>query len=370
MVLRLFRSFLCPISRRDAVLRILGIFLPLWGGDRVYVARKRDKFRNRFGFVSFNGVRDAKDLEVSLKNLKMGSNKLVVNITRFAAENIEVNKLKGKNSSQPHAGLGGVCMGGSSHNRNFSSSVKGGMSYKESLMGREKNDGKEDKVVEISSYVKPLEEWSKSSLIVRVSDLTTLVNLDKILSEAIGPNIKLKYVGGFYMLLLFEKVEYLYEFRDFNPNLKVWFSWFEVWKGQILPFEQIAWLKISGVPLHVLDNEVFDSVGRLYGKVVHALALNGDDKDLSFDLVGILVGDGEKISDRVTLMWKDKKIKVWVEEESSDWTLDCISDDGSWSDAEVSDGARGKIVMTPVSLHRIWSESLRYPKSCSRRSRR
>ncbi|KAF5809210.1 hypothetical protein HanXRQr2_Chr04g0154441 [Helianthus annuus] len=233
-------------------------------------------------------------------------------------------------------------MGGSSHNRNFSSSVKGGMSYKESLMGREKKDGKEDKVVEISAYVKPLEEWSKSSLIIRVSDLTTLVNLDKILSEAIGPNIKLKYVGGFYMLLLFEKVEYLYEFRDFNPNLKVWFSWFEVWKGQILPFEQIAWLKISGVPLHVLDKDVFDSVGRLYSKVVHASALNGDDKDLSFDLVGILVGDGEKISDRVTLMWKDKKFKVWVEGESSDWTPDCISDDGSWSDAEVSDGAQGE----------------------------
>ncbi|MFS7911351.1 hypothetical protein Hanom_Chr02g00117081 [Helianthus anomalus] len=50
---------------------------------------------NMFGFVSFKGVRDVKDLEASLKNIKMGSYKHVVKIARFAAENMEVFKPMG-----------------------------------------------------------------------------------------------------------------------------------------------------------------------------------------------------------------------------------------------------------------------------------
>ncbi|MFS7911350.1 hypothetical protein Hanom_Chr02g00117071 [Helianthus anomalus] len=143
-----------------------------------------------------------------------------------------------------------------------------------------------------------------------------MVKLDKIIMEAGGLKIRLKYE--------------LYEFRDFNPNLKVQFSWIEVWKGLSLPYERISWSKNSGVPLHLMDNEVFDSVGRLSGKVVHAPSLTCEDKDLTFDLIGVLVRDDDRICDSVTLKWKDKKFKVWVDEELGDWVPDCISDEDSW----------------------------------------
>ncbi|PWA71898.1 nucleotide-binding alpha-beta plait domain-containing protein [Artemisia annua] len=58
-------------------------------GDIVgtYIARKRDKEGNRFGFVSFRRVRNAVELEKRLNGIKMGPCRLKVNIAKFAAEN-------------------------------------------------------------------------------------------------------------------------------------------------------------------------------------------------------------------------------------------------------------------------------------------
>ncbi|MFS7923165.1 hypothetical protein Hanom_Chr03g00257461 [Helianthus anomalus] len=48
-----------------------------------------------------------------------------------------------------------------------------------------------------------------------------------------------------------------------------WFNSVDIWKGQSVAFERIAWLNIHGVPLHLSGNEIFDSVGRCFGKVIH-----------------------------------------------------------------------------------------------------
>ncbi|KAJ0948554.1 hypothetical protein HanRHA438_Chr01g0028571 [Helianthus annuus] len=170
------------------------------------------------------------------------------------------------------------------------------------------------------------------SLIVRTSDLPTVVKLDKLLAKCEGIKVGLKYVGGLYMLLCFESLEELFSFKDSNPYVNDWFSWMEIWNGQALPFERIAWLKITGVPLHLLDNEVFDSVGRLFGKVVHTSSLSMDSNDLTYDLVGVLVGDGCRISDSVMLKWKDRKFMVWVNEETGDWVPDCLMADEGWEE--------------------------------------
>ncbi|MFS7955929.1 hypothetical protein Hanom_Chr07g00648531 [Helianthus anomalus] len=258
---------------------------------------------NRFGFVSFKGVRDVKDLEGSMKNIKMRNHKLVVNVARFTAENKEIQRQTGNLYSHPQGG--NIGNGGRGNKCKHLSAGK----YRDVLQGFSVGEG--------------------------VADLKTLVKLDKLNKEANGPIIRLKYVGGLYMLLVFENKEEL--IKDYNLNFKVWFSWSEVWKGQSLSFERVAWLKITGVPLHLMDNEVFDLVGRLFGKVVHASALNFEDKDLAFDLIGVLVDDGNPIRDSVTLMWKEKKFKVWVVEELGDWVPDCISGIESCEDRSVSD---------------------------------
>ncbi|KAM0046305.1 putative RNA recognition motif domain, nucleotide-binding alpha-beta plait domain superfamily [Helianthus debilis subsp. tardiflorus] len=258
----------------------------------VYVARKRDKVGNRFGFISFSGARNLKDLVDNMKNVKMGSNKLKVNVARFAAENVNIPWSKGID-----AGVFGVDSGKSSvreqfhGNRNLIHNPLG-MSYRDSLLGKPRMDESVEKEVAISEFVKPFESWVNKSLIVRTPDLPTLIKLDKLLATSGGPKGELKYVGGLFMLIVFEDGEDMLAFKDHCPGAKEWFSRLEVWNGQALPFERIAWLKISGVPLHLLSNEVFDSVGRMFGKVVHASFVSSTSNDLSVDLVGVLVGEG------------------------------------------------------------------------------
>ncbi|MFS7992281.1 putative nucleotide-binding alpha-beta plait domain superfamily, RNA-binding domain superfamily [Helianthus anomalus] len=72
-----------------------------------FIAKKKDKEGRKFGFVSFKGVIDAVGLEASMANMKLGGNKLSVNVARFAKENVgSVNKLVGgSNRTEGHNNL-------------------------------------------------------------------------------------------------------------------------------------------------------------------------------------------------------------------------------------------------------------------------
>ena len=49
----------------------------------VYIARKRNKWGRRFGFVRFSEVTDEKKMEYALDIIKIGEEKLYVNLPRF-----------------------------------------------------------------------------------------------------------------------------------------------------------------------------------------------------------------------------------------------------------------------------------------------
>ncbi|KAJ0522979.1 putative RNA recognition motif domain, nucleotide-binding alpha-beta plait domain superfamily [Helianthus annuus] len=73
----------------------------------VYIARKLDKFGNRFGFIKFKDVRDVKELERVLNGTKMGNSKLKVNVARFAYENVGfqgIHEVKGHKLVNHQAG--------------------------------------------------------------------------------------------------------------------------------------------------------------------------------------------------------------------------------------------------------------------------
>ena len=62
-------------------------------GDVVgsYIARKRDKEGNRFGFITFKNVSNVRELEKRLNGVKMGKYRLKVNVAKFAVENVGLN---------------------------------------------------------------------------------------------------------------------------------------------------------------------------------------------------------------------------------------------------------------------------------------
>ncbi|KAF5804385.1 hypothetical protein HanRHA438_Chr05g0205911 [Helianthus annuus] len=124
------------------------------------------------------------------------------------------------------------------------------------------------------------------------------------------------------LLLKFNEQE---EASDFLLNQEVWKRWFsDMWEGQTLPYERVAWLKLFGVPLHLADNSVFNNIAKEFGVIVQPAQLSIDDGDLSFAGVGVLVGDGKVINESVSLVWKNRKFKVWIVEDNDVWIPDCM----------------------------------------------
>ncbi|KAJ0770504.1 putative RNA recognition motif domain, nucleotide-binding alpha-beta plait domain superfamily [Helianthus annuus] len=274
----------------------------------LYIARKRDRGGNRFGFISILDVKDKGELLKNLRGIRIGDNKLWFNITRYILEDGEVNLFEYKQQNSIPKDKSKV---GSS----FSSgpAVSGDWSFKEMLVG---------KSINIDSNVNAFSTLHGRAVVTRMIDVEALKNIYVILNDICPGSGKVQYLGGLDLLISFEDAEKAVDFRCVAVSLKDKFAIVSSWEGQSLGFERLAWVKVQGIPLHLLLNEVIDEIGGLIGKVVHKAKKSESDQDLSFEYVGVLVGDGKRISEEILLNWQNRKFRVWVTEEVGDWVPD------------------------------------------------
>ncbi|KAI3726469.1 hypothetical protein L1987_66266 [Smallanthus sonchifolius] len=73
-------------------------------------------------------------------------------------------------------------------------------------------------------------------------------------------------------------------------------------------------------------------IGGLFGKILKRAQLQITDDDLSYEYVGVLVGDGRRVEEEVTVLWQKKKFKVWVLEDAGVWVPDFLCRDSDNSD--------------------------------------
>ncbi|KAM0054849.1 hypothetical protein Hdeb2414_s0006g00199421 [Helianthus debilis subsp. tardiflorus] len=161
-------------------------------------------------------------------------------------------------------------------------------------------------------------------LVGRIVDLETLVDFDRLLRIAGTEVNKIQYLGGLSLLISFNDKEAAREFLDAKVVWGPWFSNLELWNGQSLSYERVVWLKVAGVPLHILEPGTLEQIGALFGKVLRVPKLMDGEQDLSVCRVGILMGESPKIREFVALKWKDRCYRVWVEEDKDDWIPDCL----------------------------------------------
>ncbi|KAJ0485395.1 putative RNA recognition motif domain, nucleotide-binding alpha-beta plait domain superfamily [Helianthus annuus] len=270
----------------------------------VYIARKRDKEGLRFGFVSFKGVRNKEDLLSNLKGIRIGNFKLKVNIARFVEENGAVDQERPQaKKKQFHAGAATIFQAQVPEGRRG----PGGDTYADALMNN-KNGMSIADVIEVDPSMCALAGCRGIAFIGRTINFKVLRTLKLLIWRSGYLGAEIQYVGGFYVLVSFINTE---EAEEFLRNKEVWGYWFsmlEYWNGQALPFERIAWIKIQGVPLHLFNNVVFDSIGKKFGTLIQPSQVQEDDGDLSVVCIGILRGDGKKIEGEVSLHWQDKKV--------------------------------------------------------------
>ncbi|KAJ0781341.1 hypothetical protein HanPI659440_Chr06g0248171 [Helianthus annuus] len=150
-------------------------------------------------------------------------------------------------------------------------------------------------------------------------DLDALKSVHLIMNDIYPGMSKVQYLGGLSVLISFEDEKTTLSVLEAAREVIGRFSKLDVWMGQAFGFERLARLKLTGLPLQLISREVIDLVGNSFGMIVHWAARSDFDDDLSYDYIGVLVGEGKRINESVSLVWRDKKFSVWVAEETGDW---------------------------------------------------
>ncbi|KAJ0539673.1 putative RNA-directed DNA polymerase [Helianthus annuus] len=318
-----------------------------------FIAKKKDKMGRTFGFVSFKGVLDAVELEGRMNNMKLGGNKLVVNVAKFAKENVgsfNDGVCFGKESSfhlngWKTDGPARKPEGPARKQASVFNASSSGKSFVDILLNKS-SPCQEDDVVEVDSSVFTLSEKFGRSLVGRTVDFSILRSINVLLQEAGFKDIVIQYFGGLTVLLSFSEDMAAKCFAEDSGTWARWFSSIDPWVGQSMPFERLAWINIFGVPPHLLSPGVFDLIGGRYGRVVHGSKFHEDDGDLTFDCLGVLTENGNLISGALKLRWQDKLFRVWVTEEPSAWVPDCLGniDDVDDMSSEFEVGSREDVL--------------------------
>ncbi|PWA77842.1 nucleotide-binding alpha-beta plait domain-containing protein [Artemisia annua] len=261
----------------------------------LYIARKRDKGGNRFGFISMLDVKDKGDLLKSLRNIRLGEYKLWFSIAKFVLEDGEINTRQETMRNHNRAE-------GFRTDPRIYPFVAEERSFKDSLVGTK---------IDVDIRVHAFSSLHGRALVAKMVDLQGLKNIKVILRD-LGPGTgKVHYLGGLDVLLSFEDSE--------------------VAEAAL----EIAKSSVKGIPLHLLTNDVVDDVGKLFGKVVHNASKVESDQDLSYEIIAVLIGDGKRIDEDVVLNWNGQKFRVWVAEEFGEWISDFVEVDNKKVDETV-----------------------------------
>ncbi|KAJ0742561.1 putative RNA recognition motif domain, nucleotide-binding alpha-beta plait domain superfamily [Helianthus annuus] len=239
------------------------------------IVRKRNKEGLKFGFVSFRGVKDWKELEKSMRGLKLGKHTLKINLAKFAKENGSVETGRFVAGSGPTDKRKEV-------DTNFKRNdafTRQGCSFSNVLMKdmedvKRKEDEVEpkEKVINVHKETSAFFDLQGRAVVGRAKDFGCLVSMKGNLSKAGIYGYKLYFLGGMNMMLAFEDE---IDATDFILNVVKWKEWFEsldIWSGQTMSYERLEWIKFHGMPLHLAENKVFDGVASLFGKVVKGVS--------------------------------------------------------------------------------------------------
>ncbi|MFS7997684.1 putative RNA-directed DNA polymerase [Helianthus anomalus] len=288
-------------------------FQPFGFVSDAYVARKKDKRGNNFGFIRYKGVGNVGEFLAKLNTVKIFEAKVTVILAKYdknhkefmyTSKTIGEKVWRPKDMGQRDEQCSGMAVPGGA-------GVKEGRSYA-SLFRTEGNVsslGSKTIAVDGNGSKYPLHCRGRSIHGI-AKDLATLNNLQRNLNSGGLDNFGLSYVGGLSVLLTLGNPNRVREVLDgFSGVLSEVFSRFSVWNGEDLPVDRVATLRVTGVPVLLKDNSLFDRIGNLFGRVVQG-------SNFSW----------QRIDEPVVIQWKERRFVVWVTESIELWSPD--SEDG------------------------------------------
>ncbi|KAJ0602305.1 putative RNA recognition motif domain, nucleotide-binding alpha-beta plait domain superfamily [Helianthus annuus] len=292
-----------------------------------YIARKLDKKGKRFGFLRFTNVKDTEKMIKALNQMSFFGWKIKTNVARFVKVVKKDDRAKQAWRKKPENHTGPVLNKQTEHNTSY---TKQGLSWADVARGKRPLQ-EEGEWLTFANESVPYLNWRGKTIVGELKKVEYLKAVGNMKKQMSLRNDQVRYVGGLNVMVIFDSEESLEETLTTHEVLwNRWFSNFRKWSGEHIPFQRIAWLRISGVPLQLWIDGVFNCVGERFGKIIKPSTADEYDINFNYDAVGVLVNHGMTINEKVTIRWKQELFDVWVTEEHRFWTPNlCMeSDDG------------------------------------------
>ncbi|GKD45471.1 nucleotide-binding alpha-beta plait domain-containing protein [Tanacetum coccineum] len=228
--------------------------------DDVQKISSRSKIGKRFGFVRFINVSDMERLVNNLCTVWIGKFKLHANVSRYQRDSRKNNYQrlnKGTNVSND----GGIKNGGglNSSANSYANIVKQTSDVKETV------DGTPTMVLDESCLNN--EEFSLR-LLGKVTEFASLTNLKVVLAKEGFGNIELKYMGGFWVMIVFQEEETVKAFHG-NKSVGSWFSQIVQAHKEFVIEERVIWVEIEGVPCKWWSKNTFNQIASRWGNLLN-----------------------------------------------------------------------------------------------------
>ncbi|KAF5811960.1 putative RNA recognition motif domain, nucleotide-binding alpha-beta plait domain superfamily [Helianthus annuus] len=320
--------------------------------EDAFVPKKRDAGGNRFGFIRLSNLVRTKDWVLELSKISIDGAKLGVNVAKFQFDGTRTDvhgnffpgengqKFQGRSESVPHI----------PNNKGVDLNQVSGSG---DARAQEKIGGTQPKVAPLNFgawapkirtvEVNPSGDDSFSvfgdgALVVDFCDVGSVNNfLRENIADDLGI-VEMKYLGGVRTLINFTNWEVALAFKNNGDRWCKWISKLVKWEGQNLEFQRIAWLSIVGVPMVYWDGEVFNSIGKNYGKIVAPSEASLKDVDISVGMVGVLVHHGSRINEEIRVLINGAYHQVWITETDKGWQpINCNESGGVEGDVDVVD---------------------------------
>ncbi|GJY87623.1 nucleotide-binding alpha-beta plait domain-containing protein [Tanacetum coccineum] len=111
------------------------------------------------------------------------------------------------------------------------------------------------------------QDFSKS-LMGKVKEFGSLSNLKVVLANEGFDNIKLKYMGGYWVLIEFESEVSKEKFKT-HVGIGSWFSQIQQALNEFHNDKRVTWVDIEGIPLKVWTKNTFTRIASKWGDLMH-----------------------------------------------------------------------------------------------------
>ncbi|GJZ63683.1 RNA-directed DNA polymerase, eukaryota [Tanacetum coccineum] len=296
-----------------------------------FIPTKRTKDGKRFGFVRFINVFNVERLVNNLCTIWVGRSKFHANVARFKREymkgSVNVDKTKNESNKRKFDG---------SH-KNVENTVIGKSFVSVVKTSRMPIDKESPPAIVLEDDCLNAKDLTLS-LMGRVKEMASLVNLKKALCNEGFDVVKISYLGELWVLLEFETAKAKDSFRG-NVGVGSWFSVIKQAYAEFVPEGRLVWVELDGVPFKFWSGPTFKRIAAKWGELLDVD--DYDESNLHSKRICILSKVCEHIHESFKIVFRGKV--YWVRaSEVLGWTPE-FSEEEEEDELSVEDNNDGRI---------------------------